>query len=438
MQGLPADPATRVAVLDALRCHDDDETIASFLAYWSALGLVAGVYAAGATREVRTQYVDWYRGPPGQARYMPNIATLRADLDTFILQGWTPTAPPICRDRLTTALGSCFADEIRLWLRAKGYRVNDDFRSGKSYPHLEDSAVPLLQCSAGLVNTFVLLQQFEWAFEGRTFDDDIWRGSKGSIALPTEAARLRTREMFAATSLFVVTLGLAEVWFQRRSERAKMATTAPAAASDGTPLPQGEERRARDGSENIAETAQGSWLDGCDVLWRAVPSDVYDPARHGFRVTTVAENVANLRRLVSLVREHVPGASIVFTLSPVPLAATFRGVSCVTANSASKAILRAAVDELLREHGVGGGGGGADGSSSSSGQGSSSRSSEGSGDSPGLYYWPAYEMVKEGFADPYLDDGRHPKPEVISAILELFGRHYLPAVRGQSNTAPPL
>ena len=132
MQGLPADPATRVAVLDALRCHDDDETIASFLAYWSALGLVAGVYAAGAAREVRTQYVDWYRGPPGQARYMPNIATLRADLDTFILQGWTPTAPPICRDRLTTALGSCFADEIRLWLRAKGYRVNDDFRSGKS------------------------------------------------------------------------------------------------------------------------------------------------------------------------------------------------------------------------------------------------------------------------------------------------------------------
>ena len=43
-------------------------------------------------------------------------------------------------------------------------------------------------------------------------------------------------------------------------------------------------------------------------------------------------------------RKHVPHASVVLTLSPVPLAATFRGVSCVTANAASKATLRAAVD----------------------------------------------------------------------------------------------
>ena len=66
---------------------------------------------------------------------------------------------------MVTALGSCFADEIRIWLRARGYCVNDDFRSGRSYPHVEDTTVPLLQCSAGLVNTFVLLQQFEWALE---------------------------------------------------------------------------------------------------------------------------------------------------------------------------------------------------------------------------------------------------------------------------------
>ena len=44
-----------------------------------------------------------------------------------------------------------------------------DFRRGTAYPHCEDSVVPLLQCAAGLVNTFVLLQQFEWALEGRAF-----------------------------------------------------------------------------------------------------------------------------------------------------------------------------------------------------------------------------------------------------------------------------
>ena len=54
-----------------------------------------------------------------------------------------PHTPPIRRDRLVTALGSCFADEIRIWLRDRGFRVNDDFRAGSSYPHVEDSTVPL-------------------------------------------------------------------------------------------------------------------------------------------------------------------------------------------------------------------------------------------------------------------------------------------------------
>ena len=42
----------------------------------------------------------------------------------------------------------------------------------------------------------------------------------------------------------------------------------------------------------------------------------------------------------------------------------------------------------------------------------------------GVYYWPAYEMVKEGFRDPYMDDGRHPKPEVVQEILSVFRRWY--------------
>ena len=50
-----------------------------------------------------------------------------------------------------------------------------------SYPHVEDSTVPLLQCASGLVNTFVLLQQFEWALEGSTYDDDLWVGAKGFL-----------------------------------------------------------------------------------------------------------------------------------------------------------------------------------------------------------------------------------------------------------------
>eukprot|EP00966_Prymnesium_polylepis_P157599 3642315-Prymnesium_polylepis.1 len=192
LPALPRQPCrcTCVAVLNV--CHP-------LWQYWEQLGLMAGVYATGAGKEVHTSWIDWYRGPPGCARYLPSLPTLRkADaLEEYVLQGWAPEAPLIGNDSLVTALGSCFADEIRIWLRTRGYRVNEvpqtlhcriasarslharahrratrlprsqDFRRGTAYPHAEDSTVPLLQCSAGLVNTFVLLQQFEWAFEGR-------------------------------------------------------------------------------------------------------------------------------------------------------------------------------------------------------------------------------------------------------------------------------
>jgi len=58
--------------------------------------------------------------------------------------------------------------------------------TARTLPHryVEDSSIPVLQCSAGLVNTFVLLQQFEWALERRAFEDDLWVGARGAIAMP--------------------------------------------------------------------------------------------------------------------------------------------------------------------------------------------------------------------------------------------------------------
>jgi hypothetical protein len=194
MTGRGGGPEAGRKLLDDLQAHKGVPEVADFLSYWAKLSLMAGVVAPNAGTEVHTAWSDWYRGPPGQARYMPSLPVLRGPggLEDFVLQGWMPSTPPIRTDRLVTALGSCFADEIRIWLRARGFRVNDDFRSGTSYPHVEDSTVPLLQCSAGLVNTFVLLQQFQWAFEGRSFSDDLWVGAKGQLVLPTEAARERT------------------------------------------------------------------------------------------------------------------------------------------------------------------------------------------------------------------------------------------------------
>ncbi len=42
-----------------------------------------------------------------------------------------------------------------------------------------------------------------------------------------------------------------------------------------------------------------------------------------------------------------------------------------------------------------------------------------------LFYWPSYEIVKEFHTDPYMDDGRHIKPEIVQQIMRLFHKFYL-------------
>jgi hypothetical protein len=87
---------------------------------------------------------------------------------------------------------------------------------------------------------------------------------------------------------------------------------------------------------------------------------------------------------------------IIFTLSPVPLKATFRPVSCVTANAVSKAILRAALDEVLRDNDT----------------------------DDNLFYWPSYEIVTTAFGAPWEADNRHVRREHLDMIMGLFEECY--------------
>jgi len=101
-----------------------------------------------------------------------------------------------------------------------------------------------------------------------------------------------------------------------------------------------------------------------------------------------------LQSIYDIVRKFVPRAKVLFTLSPIPLAATFRPVSCMTANSASKAILRAALDEMLRDNA-------ADLNQT-------------------LFYFPSYEIAQELFPKRFQDDGRHPSPPILATIMKIF------------------
>jgi hypothetical protein len=115
-----------------------------------------------------------------------------------------------------------------------------------------------------------------------------------------------------------------------------------------------------------------------------------------FRTTTVAENVFNIRRIVTLIRSLNADIQIVFTVSPVPLYSTFEYSSAIVADCVSKSTLRAAIDEFMKS------------------------------EPHGIYYWPAFEVVRwlGAYHGPMYgaEDGtsRHVSEQVIAAIVKKF------------------
>lgn len=297
--------------------------------------------------------------PPGEARKKMdsaffrgencNFSPYRADhasatfCEKFILKGWVPDRAIIDEHTRVTAFGSCFAENITQHLIGLGYDTSKT----------REPEIYLSRMGEGLVNVYALLQQFEWALENVTPPGELWHGYKAESYGYDEEVRIRTRDLILNTDVFIVTFGLSEIWFD--------------------------------------EVTGG-------IFWRAIPMKVYDPSRHKFRVCSFAETKTAMARIYGLIRAHLPQARTVFTVSPIPLAATFRPVSCITANSASKAIIRAALDEFLREV----------------------------GDELGqtIHYFPAYEMVTELFPNRYIEDGRHLHPEIVPAIMKVFEAYF--------------
>jgi GSCFA family len=264
-------------------------------------------------------------------------------LEEYVLKGWMPAAPVLSKGTKITAFGSCFAMHITKHLTARGFDL-----SRERDPDIYISAI-----GEGLVNTQALLGQLEWALLGTKPPENLWHGFKAEGFGYDEDIQRRTRKIFLETEFFIVTLGLSEVWYD--------------------------------------EVTGG-------VLWRAVPLESFDSSRHKFRVNTIAETKADLECIYMLIRQHVPNAKVLFTLSPIPLAATFRSVSCITANSVSKAILRAALDEMIRDHGQ--------------------------DLNMTLFYLPSYEIAQELFPRRFQQDGRHLATDIVPTIMAIFESVY--------------
>lgn len=274
----------------------------------------------------------------------PDEARLAADatLDDTLFRGLLPDRPFVDADSTLIAFGSCFANNISRYLNSIGYNVATR----------RDTIAYVARLGDGIVNTYAIRQQFEWAWEGRIPQVEAWHDYGAAAFDYDEIVRLRTRELFDQGDVFIITLGLSEVWFDE---------------------PTGE------------------------VFWRAVPARKYDPLRHKFRMISQAESRENLEAIYQLIRRHRPEARIVFTVSPIPLTATFRGAATIVASAVSKAILRSAVGEFFEAH----------------------RATD-----PDLFYFPTYETITGSLHQPCSEDLRHPCLHTIVMNMKIFERHF--------------
>lgn len=258
-----------------------------------------------------------------------------------VCDGWLPPKPFITKDHLITAFGSCFAINIEEHLRKNGYRTS-------TQGYISQTSSLLVKCGEGFVNTFSILNQLEWLWEGKSNAIEIWLKYDGKVQKWIDDSQEAGLELLNSTDVFIITLGLAEVAYHKQTG---------------------------------------------NVLWAGVPESEWKTGEYDYRLTSVSENQSNLVRIVKLIRKYRGNIPIVFTLSPIPLLMTFRPVSCVTANSVSKAILRVAIDAVMGDQ--------------------------------HLFYWPAYEIVTAYTPNPWREhDVRHPRIEVIDDVCRAFMRAY--------------
>jgi hypothetical protein len=292
--------------------------------------------------KVRKASYAYYRGET--TNFYPTDESFEADdiLSHYVVHGMMPPEPLFDDRTNIVAFGSCFAAHISTYLENLGFLLGR-----KNAPKAYVSVM-----GDGIVNSHAIRQQFEWAWEARKPAIDLWHGYDAKALGYDEEVRLETKRMFDAGDAFIITLGLSEVWYDE---------------------PTGE------------------------VFWRAVPKEYFDPSRHKFRVTSHAENTDNLRAIYQLIRRHRPQAKIIMTLSPIALTATFRPIACMAADSVSKAILRSALDEFMREA---------------------------QPTDPDLYYFPSYEIATRCFTAPFNEDRKHVHNHVLDLNMAVFERYF--------------
>lgn len=247
-----------------------------------------------------------------------NLARARLHQDVFrpiIDTSWS------LKGKSFFTMGSCFAREVEFALSEFDQTVLSKVEPGSSIAFRKGGYT-------NRYNTAAMVNELEFALGLRAFNpasivyadkekelfQDLRSHPAGGycsfdVALERREAINSLFSRVREADVFVCTLGLTEVWYDRETE--EYLNVSP--------------------NRNAVED--------------------YYPGRFEFRVLDHADNMKNLARIYEIAREHLkPDLKIIVTVSPVPLLATFSGRDIVQANSFSKSTLRSCAESWVYAH----------------------------------------------------------------------------------------
>ena len=265
------------------------------------------------------------------------------------------------------SFGSCFAVEIRKRLRLQELQVLPNYSSLEIDKNTFRIGNLPERDNINHYNTYTILyefQRFENIFKQKSDDfwtvEDKWFGknisyqdpyrraiyaeSKNLIFDITKEIDLEIKKSIEIADIIIITLGLTEVWVKKNNDM--ISCMNPGYAGGG----------------GLEQTK--------------------------FYSSNFADNLKNLKEIMNIINRKKHPSKVIFTVSPVPLGATFRNMDVVIANEESKSILRVAAAQIVKDY-------------------------------KNAYYFPAYELCKYS-QNVFKEDGRHVKPEMIDKIVELF------------------
>ena len=252
-----------------------------------------------------------YAGLPAERNWRSAVTAVD-DRRTIDPQGTVKFT--LARSVKIASAGSCFAQRLAVRLQELGLNYVVAERGGEPYSarygdvYTSRQLVQLLERALG---RFVPLER-AWSAPGG-YIDPFRPGAAGTFSSVAELEADRrahlaaVRDMFATVDVFLFTLGLTELWADRRDEAA---------------------------------------FPACPGRGRGV----FDPERHVWRNLDVESVTDDLERFIALLREVNPAAKLILTVSPVPNAATMTPLHIVRASMRSKSVLKVAAEELAARH----------------------------------------------------------------------------------------